>query len=458
MVAKEKNKILNIFVYIFGVIYIAVLFLNLKWVTIPNLKNIQSLIYCIFLLSCFIGCFLFFVLKKRFQKKAEIFIFILLLTFSFFFRIFFMDFETNDFIHFLSLWCKEYKIGSIADAMRSKVSNYMPAYNYFLIIFARTRLNDLYEIKLLSFIFELLTAFLILKIASKISNKLYSPVYFGVILLCGVFLINSSVWAQCDSIYTYFGLLAFYYALQKKSIRSFICFGISLALKMQALFLFPIALLLLLSKDQNSQKYLKWRYVFIVPVVFFLINLLPFFFGKSLWDIYSVYFIQTSTYAELSKNCANLATFFSLLKQGGIGYNIVLIMLVLITLAYLVCICYFSLRAAKIKGTLSIYDFVLIAFCFCFGIVFLMPKMLDRFLYFAVIFSIIWAIINKNNRSFILCCCLNIGVMFSFMQYIKTTPINLAPINALFSVGAFLLLMYEFYYIIIKAEKKLLTE
>ncbi|HEY8390479.1 MAG TPA: hypothetical protein VIL26_05965, partial [Clostridia bacterium] len=380
-------------------------------------------------------------------KKAEIIILALLLLMSLITRILFADFITNDYLEFLSVWCKEYKAGSIGDAMRSNISNYMPAYNYFLILFSRTPLNDLYEIKLLSIIFEILTAFLIIKVASYVLKKPCSPIYFGAILLCGVFLTDSAVWAQCDSIYTFFGLLGFYYALKKKSIRSFICFGLSISFKMQALLLYPVVLVLLLNKEP---KYLKWKDILVVPVVFVLVNIVPFFFGRSLWDIYSIYLKQSSTYPELSKNCANFAVFFSLFKKGQIGYYIALILLILLTLSYLVFIYYFVIKKLKANATLSINDFILIAFCFCFGVVFLMPKMLDRFLYFAIVFSIIYAIINKNNRSVLICLCLNVGVLTTFMQYLKTMPINIAPINALFATAAFFILMHEFYLQIIK--------
>ena len=53
-----------------------------------------------------------------------------------------------------------------------------------------------------------------------IINKIYSILTYGLILVIPPVLVNSSMWGQCDSIYTTFILISLYYLLDKKYTKS----------------------------------------------------------------------------------------------------------------------------------------------------------------------------------------------------------------------------------------------
>ena len=65
---------------------------------------------------------------------------------------------------------------------------------------------------------------------------------FTVIWISPVVLFNSSMWAQCDSIYTFFALLAVYLLYKEKNIPAFVFLGIALSFKLQAIFVLPFFL------------------------------------------------------------------------------------------------------------------------------------------------------------------------------------------------------------------------
>ena len=62
---------------------------------------------------------------------------------------------------------------------------------------------------------------------------------YGLVLLCPVVVANSSLWAQCDAIYVFFLLESLYYLYKGNQIRAFLIFGVSVAFKLQAVFIVP---------------------------------------------------------------------------------------------------------------------------------------------------------------------------------------------------------------------------
>ena len=84
------------------------------------------------------------------SKQKKIIICWTLIAISIAIRVAFLKFESGDYTGFLSIWVDSYRNQSIGDAMRSDISDYPPVYNYFLILFSRININELYLIKALS--------------------------------------------------------------------------------------------------------------------------------------------------------------------------------------------------------------------------------------------------------------------------------------------------------------------
>jgi Gpi18-like mannosyltransferase len=59
---------------------------------------------------------------------------------------------------------------------------------------------------------------------------------------------NSALWGQCDATYASMLVAAIYFAIQRRPNLSVLFFAVALAFKLQAIFLFPLFIILLLKR------------------------------------------------------------------------------------------------------------------------------------------------------------------------------------------------------------------
>ena len=98
-----------------------------------------------------------------------------------------------------------------------------PCYNipylYFLCLFSYLPIRDLYLIKLLSILFDVLLAWAAMKLVGRATqNPLMRAGCFLAVLFWPTVFLNGALWAQCDSIYVAFALLGIWLALEDKPI------------------------------------------------------------------------------------------------------------------------------------------------------------------------------------------------------------------------------------------------
>ena len=128
------------------------------------------------------------------------------------------------------------------------------------------QLSPLHSIKIVSIIFDYILAFscmvLIYKLFKDSKKKdIYALLTYAVVLMLPTVVINSSAWAQCDSIYVAFAIISLIYLIDEKYIKSFIFLGISFAFKLQFIFLLPVYILVYITKRK-------------FPIYYFLILLI----------------------------------------------------------------------------------------------------------------------------------------------------------------------------------------
>ena len=396
----KKKKVMDAFIVLYSLLTVGVfLFFLIKYPSVPGGKGLWFYIVCLFLLFAIAGVLLLY--KER--KLKPILIISGTIALAFLIRVFFADFVSGDYEYFLKGWLTAYRETGIPGAFRSTISNYVPLYNYFLIAFSRMDfVYDLYMIKLLSAIFDVLCAFAVMLIVAKISGKPLNKYLFAFILVVPAFFIESPAWGQCDSIYCFFGLMGFYYALKKKSLLAFIFFGISLAIKAQAIVLLPIAIIMLFAKDTDGKRYLDWRYMFIAVAPYFILNCLPLFFGKSFWLTYGIYFRQVNETAAPISSAPGISILFKELIPTGsptppaqIAAICAFLVLAISTMALLV---FFAIKHTR-NHAISKYDCAWLGFCTMFCTLLLMPKIFDRYYYLALFFAIILCAANPSRAN-----------------------------------------------------------
>jgi Gpi18-like mannosyltransferase len=121
---------------------------------------------------------------------------------------------------------------------------------------------------------------------------------------------NSALWGQADSIYSAFGLGAVYFGLRRRPWLMCLFAGLAFAFKLQAVFLFPVLLLL------ATRRVVPWRALLLVPGVYLLLDVPALLLGANAHDLLTVYIGETGTYDALTLNAANVYQFI-----GDVGHQ-----------------------------------------------------------------------------------------------------------------------------------------
>lgn len=435
MDSKEKNfnskDMKRIFYLVTIVLVIALTILSflipIKYIQWNSFEKFDMVLYAIIVLIPLVIIAIFgtkSILRNFTKKKVALTYFYLALVCIYVFALIYVTWETGDYTRFLSKWYAYYENNSLKDSLYEivDVSNYTPAYNYLLIIMAKIGFTDLYGIKLITYAFSFLLAYAVAKIVSSIKKTNFNYLVFITTMILPMVLIEYTAWGQCDAIYTSFAMLAFYFALNKKSKLSFLFLGISFAFKLQFLFIVPILFVMLIIKDENGEHYLKWKDIWIVPLMY-AINLVPTFAGRSVLDLILVYFSQSAQDNRLAGDCANICEIYMLFDVDGIAKTILMILHILLTAVVLTLLLIFTFKRYKAKG-LTKNDLVYIAMLFAFSMVFFMPKMLDRFYFIALMLSVINAFVNPTRLNTLIAGCMNtavwVGVCHSYIKILHT--------------------------------------
>ena len=171
---------------------------------------------------------------------------------------------SGDYNAFVSRWFDTIKANGGFSALKNAMGDYTQPYLYLLTIGTYTNINTLFYVKMLSFVFEIMAAFFIMKIVNiKYKNEKLVYLSFGLLLFIPTVIFNGSVWAQCDIIFTSFVIGSIYYILCEKPITSIIFYGIALSFKLQAIFLLPLFGILLFKNR------IKIYHLLLIPLCLF---------------------------------------------------------------------------------------------------------------------------------------------------------------------------------------------
>ena len=157
--------------------------------------------------------------KKILNKKVLLIIGLILV--SILVKYFFFSYESGDYKRFLLKWYNildEEGLMSVVNGL----GNYNPPYLTLLYLLTLLPGPAIIKIKLLSVVFDILMGFIGYLIVKELDKGKYNFLSWVVILFLPTVILNSSMWAQCDSIYTTFVLLSLYLLLKEKYSLSFL--------------------------------------------------------------------------------------------------------------------------------------------------------------------------------------------------------------------------------------------
>jgi Gpi18-like mannosyltransferase len=191
-------------------------------------------------------------------------------------------------------------------ALKDNFYNYPPFYIYLLdlISYLDGLIPRIALIKLLSFVFELIAAFIVFKIAIRqTADERRAALAALLFLNLPTLIMNGAYWGQCDIIFTTF-LLAFAWALiAGRPVLAMATFSMALSIKVQAIFAAPFVVYLLLKRIAPL-----WTVV-LPPLVYTILALPAALAGRGWVSLFMIYADQAATPHKLSARAPNIYLF-----------------------------------------------------------------------------------------------------------------------------------------------------
>ncbi|HPE16344.1 MAG TPA: conjugal transfer protein TraL [Oscillospiraceae bacterium] len=351
---------------------------------------------------------------------------------------------TYDYTSFLSHWAAFFREYGFA-GLGSAVGDYNMPYLYFMALFAKIPVNDLYLVKTLSILFDLILAWGGMLLCARLQEGGFrlSPagghrgqgadfvrpaaVFFGLLLLPTV-VFNGALWGQCDSIYAAFLVFSLYFALRGNGPASVVLAGLAFSFKLQSVFLLPILGAFWLVGR------LRFRTLFLFPLTYLATCLPALAAGKPLSEILGIYVGQMGTYSySLSLNAPSLLSF---LTNSDVNISFWSALSIFIAFAFvLALLALLWLRRAR-AGDEALF---LAALALAVGVPLLLPYMHERYFFAADVLTLVYAAL-RLDRFFVagLSQVASLGGYHAYLVLRYAFPMPLGALFLLFALGVVL--------------------
>jgi Gpi18-like mannosyltransferase len=316
-----------------------------------------------------------------------------------------------------------------AAGLSGEFSDYTPPYLYFLYLVRglQPQLGSAALIKLLNLPFVAAMAVAVGRTVAAVTGDRSRGLLAGAVLcVAPTVLVNAFAWGQSDVIYTCFLLFFVLFACTGRPFAAAAMFGLGLSFKLQATFLSPFLLYLLLSRQ------LRLRHVAVIPPIYVLMMVPAAMAGRPWGQLLTIYYQQSRSYGELSLFAPNLWWFAEhwhlLPSRGGAYAGIVLGAAVGLAIA---------LTALKLKE--SPRSSLFVATLSAAAMPYVLPRMHDRYFFVADVLSLTLAF--AYPRYWLAAVLFQIGSLTSYLAYfglsMDAPGFAVVPITA----GVLLLLM-----------------
>ena len=384
--------------------------------------------------------------KSWIEKKIIYIAFIAIFLLGIAVRIMLRKFVSRDAQIFLLPWYEEIKSNGGISSLGKQVGNYNLLYQFFIAIFTYLPVNPLYLYKIFSIIFDIALAIMGGIWAKNIwkKNSLECFLIFGCIFMFPVVILNSSFWAQCDSIYCFFCIVTLYLLFQKKYWLAMFFWGAAFSFKLQAVFILPMIMLMYIkNKDFPLKK-------FVGSIVSIVCLALPGILnGRNILDILKIYFGQVSGDADsIFYNYPGICNIF--INADSVSDNRMYIKSLCLILAFCV-LGMFCVWVIYQKIEFTSYTFTFTAFILTYTAVIFLPGMHERYGYVYEILAILLMIYDK--RTMFLSIALQLCTVITYSSYLFQKGYNVTIMSI---INFAIYLIYVWYYII-KLKKESIT-
>lgn len=322
------------------------------------------------------------------MQKNFLLLVVFFITFiSIFVRIKMLPLVSVDMEYCLLPWYQEALKYDGFKSLSVQTGDYNILYQTIIVILTYLPIDAINAYKFLSIIFDYLLAMtagvMVFQLGGKSREKAFWA-YIAVIC-CPMTVLNSSAWGQCDSMYVFFCILALFMLSREKYTGAFAFLGLGFALKLQTVFILPFFLYYYYRKRKFSILYFG-----ITPVVMMLSGIVGVIEGRGIFEVFSIYFNQTSTYSYTIMNYPsiwNLAV-----KNFDANYSVIFLALCLVSTLVVLVVLMAKAEAHEIDGLMLMR----LAFIMSYASVLFLPRMHDRYDYLYVILAIILSFLDKR--------------------------------------------------------------
>lgn len=290
-----------------------------------------------------------------------------------------LPFESGDYITHFEKWYDFIEKNGNFAALQYDFSNYNVPLLYLMaassVLFPE--FPQILILKGISIVFDFTLAFFVYKCVSfKYHRRGEAALAALATLFAPTVVLNGAMWGQWDAIYTTFLVACLYFLLTRRQAAAFTAFGLAVSFKLQALFLAPLFLWLLVRKEVNIQ------YFLLAPLCWFILLLPAWFVGRPLGDLCLIYINQNSVYSSLREAAPNLYQWISddyySFYPAGIAFAVG-VAVALVVVVY----------KSRVKITAD--RLIFLAFLSVLLMPYVLPKMHDRYFFPADVIAIIFA-------------------------------------------------------------------
>ena len=347
--------------------------------------------------------------------------------------------ETSDYTDFLLPWVERLRELGGLPGLGREIGNYNVPYMVILALISYLPLPPVYLIKLTTVLFDLLQAAVLSLLVGRLGGGRVRPaVCFPLALALPTVFINGAVWGQCDSVYVSLALLGLYLCLAEKPGWGMAAFGLSFAFKLQAVFLLPIVLPLLIARK------VKLYHLPLFPAVYALAVSPAILAGRSVKDVFLFYLHTASTAGSaLNYNSASMYSLYYFYRLKDTGPAAKAGILAAFALCLLVFLLFFLGRKRITERSLLFASLLL-----CCGLPLLLPHMHDRYFYFCDVLTLCAACLVPETAAAVLlsqfASLLGYHAYF-YMRFLLPMRLGFAGLCAVF-LAALVLLLRELFF------------
>ena len=287
-------------------------------------------------------------------------------------RVSFIERSSGDYDIYLADWLNKLAAGSFSEGMKANIGEYNVLYQYILFVITRLPVPALYAVKAVSFIGDAFLA----GAAAKLAGRNRSVPAFAAALLLPTLTLNGGMFAQCDSLYAACALWGLALCLDEKPMPAAACFALSLSFKLQSAFILPMVVVLWAGRK------LRVREALAFAAALFAVMLPALLGGKSLGSILSIYTAQTGLYTGLTYNAPS---FFGLMNTAGLDVYAYGNFGMALALGACAAVVVWGVKSAE---QMEDGEIVRLALLLVLLVVFLLPRMHERYFYLATPLSI----------------------------------------------------------------------